>query len=78
MKTFWSAFIMVTLSVGLSRNLFFIVGISQYSGIFRFNIPCEVAKWMIYFFVLLGSMTFMKLIYTSARRLVRKWKRRGQ
>lgn len=78
MKTFWSAFIMVTLSVGLSRNLFFIVGISQYSGIFRFNIPCEVAKWMIYFFVLLGTMTFMKLIYTSARRLVRKWKRRGQ
>ncbi len=78
MKTFWSAFIMVTLSVGLSRNLFFIVGLSQYSGLFRINIPCEVAKWMIYFFVLLGTMTFMKLIYTSARRFVRKWKRRGQ
>lgn len=78
MKTFWSAFIMVTLSVGLSRNLFFIVGLSQYSGLFRINIPCEVAKWMIHFFVLLGTMTFMKLIYTSARRFVRKWKRRGQ
>jgi hypothetical protein len=78
MKTFLSAFIMVALSVGLSRNLLFTVGLSQYSGIFRFNIPCEMAKWMIYFLVLLGTMTFMRLIYTSARKFVRKWKRRGQ
>ncbi|CAI1643841.1 Uncharacterised protein [Serratia proteamaculans] len=78
MKTFWSAFIISIISVTLSHNLFFIVGLSQYSGLFRINIPCEVAKWMIYFFVLLGTMTFMKLIYTSARRFVRKWKRRGQ
>ncbi|RYM57297.1 hypothetical protein BSR03_25850 [Serratia proteamaculans] len=78
MKTFWSDFIMVTLAVGLSHNLFFNVGISQCSGLLKINIPCELAKWMIYFFVLLGTMTFMKSIYTSAQGLVRKWKRRGQ
>ncbi|GAK26615.1 hypothetical protein [Serratia liquefaciens] len=78
MKTFLAAFIMVALSVGLSSNLFFIVGLSQYSGIFRFDIPYEMAKWMIYFLVLLGTMTLMKLIYTSARRFFRKWKRRDQ
>lgn len=78
MKTFWSAFIISIISVTLSHNLFFIVGLSQYSGLFRIHIPCEVAKWMIYFFVLLGSMTLMKIIYISARRFVHKWKRRGQ
>ncbi|HCV64954.1 MAG TPA: hypothetical protein DGZ94_06845 [Serratia sp.] len=78
MKTFWSAFIISIISVTLSHNLFFIVGLSQYSGLFRINIPCEVAKWMIYFFVLLGTMTLMKIIYISARRFVHKWKRRGQ
>lgn len=78
MKTFWSVFIMVILAVTLSHNLFFIVGLSQYGGLLKINIPCELAKWMICFFVLLGTMTFMKSIYTSAQRLVRKWKRRGQ
>jgi hypothetical protein len=78
MKTFWSAFIMFLPAVTLSHNLFFIVGLSQYSGLFRINIPCEVAKWMIYFFVLLGTMTLMKIIYISARRFVHKWKRRRQ
>jgi hypothetical protein len=77
-KTFWSDFIMVILAVTLSHDLFFNVGISQYSGLLKINIPCELAKWMIYFFVLLGTMTFMKSIYTSAQGLVRKWKRRGQ
>ncbi|MFS7160862.1 hypothetical protein AB6825_02510 [Serratia proteamaculans] len=78
MKAFWSAFIISIISVTLSQNLFFIVGLSQYSGLLRINIPCEVAKWMIYFFVLLGTMTLMKIIYISARRFVHKWKRRGQ